>query len=429
VAPQVIVVAGKDPLNEPGGGHSAYVRAHGYAAVHGGFDPQIVCLGRSTCTVVTGFGTVHRHATPLRPVRQLLIEGHARRLAGAVIELANRSTDDLTLVHGFGVWSYGGLLAVRELRSQGRRASLLVSSYTTYRDEAVSHLRGERESFLRRCARLAETGAIYGLVAPRERAAYRGADEILVNYQSVARLVRARFGPSVHVVQASYGPEAAFVSSDPMFGPQTTFVPTDPVGSPLVMSIASHHPRKGIDVFVEALGTLKRGGVPVRACIVGRGPLRGAHADRVGQLGLTDSVTFPPFVTELRPLLDQCEIFVLSTRAEQSGSLALLEAMAAGKAIVASAVDGIIEDVADREDGLLVAPGNAQALADALRELLGDPALRRRLGANAARTFARRFSAEPFAAALGAAYRRRGLFVAASSESGATVSRPQRTRS
>lgn len=410
--PKVILIAGKDPLNEPGGGHSAYVRAHGYAACGAGYEPQIVCLGRRAQVTATGFGTVHRAATPWRPVRQALIELHARRLAGEAVRLSSASEASTpTLLHGFGVWGYAALLAARRLRLAGRPTTVLLSSYTTYRDEANSQLRGEPDaSTTRRLYRLTEAALIHTLVARRERAAYLGAAEVLVNYESVARLVRARFGAAVPVVQIPYSPESAFLARGEMApDASAAYAPLEPAGAPLVLSVSTHHPRKGVDVLIDALGQLASDGVGLRACLVGSGPLRAAHRERAGRLGLAGSVSLPGFVPELSGLLEACDVFVLPSRSEQSGSLALLEAMAAGKAIVASAVDGIVEDITDGSDGLLVPPADTTALAERIRRLLCDDALRSRLGAGAKQTFATRFAAAAFSREIAATYTRHGL--------------------
>jgi glycosyltransferase involved in cell wall biosynthesis len=85
--------------------------------------------------------------------------------------------------------------------------------------------------------------------------------------------------------------------------------------------------------------------------------------------------------------------------------MALLEAMAAAKAVVASTVGGIPEAVADGANGLLVAPGNAGALAGALGTLLKDAALRVRLGDGARATVRERFSTEAALGQLSALYR------------------------
>jgi glycosyltransferase involved in cell wall biosynthesis len=109
------------------------------------------------------------------------------------------------------------------------------------------------------------------------------------------------------------------------------------------------------------------------------------------------------------PYLKAADIFVLPSLREESGSLALLEAMQAGCAIVASGVDGILEDISHGVDGLLVGPGNIAELADAIESLLKDPAHRRTIGAAAGRTFERRFSADAHVQSLGKLYHRLGV--------------------
>jgi glycosyltransferase involved in cell wall biosynthesis len=135
-------------------------------------------------------------------------------------------------------------------------------------------------------------------------------------------------------------------------------------------------PKDGV-TLARALRKLEPGAY--RAAIVGDGPDRTAVAAELGDagelLGERDDVA---------EQLARADVFVLSSRSEGL-PMAILEAMAAGLPVVATAVGGIPELVADGETGLLVPPGDADALAEALRRLVADPELRRRLG-DAART-------------------------------------------
>lgn len=90
--------------------------------------------------------------------------------------------------------------------------------------------------------------------------------------------------------------------------------------------------------------------------------------------------------------------------------MAVLEALQVGAPIVASAVDGIPEDLTDGSEALLVPPGDQCALASAIAQLLGNPLLRARLGARARELYERRFSAQVTAAALASLYTEFGLF-------------------
>jgi glycosyltransferase involved in cell wall biosynthesis len=403
------LVAGKDPLDEPGGGHSAYVRAYARAAVAAGYAPEILCVGRTAAVRETEFGTIRRVRSPFRPLRQLMIAGHSPLLAGALVELARRREGPV-LAHGFGVWSHAGVRACARLRGDGRAATAVVGSYTTILVEAQSQVRAAAGAPARaRLSYAAQALWARAVVERYERAAYRGAERVFVNYDAVARIVAERHGPGVRVARLAYGPESGFASAPGGVEVPAAIARLEPAGAPLVVCVARHHARKGVDVLIEALARLRDEGTPVRACLVGDGPLLDADGARVEALGLAAGVAVTGLVEAIDPYLAAADVFALPSREEQSGALALLEALRHGLPVVASAVDGIPEDVVDGESALLVPPGDPAALAAALRRLVTDPPLRERLGRAAHRTFAERFSAERFAADVGAAYAALGL--------------------
>jgi glycosyltransferase involved in cell wall biosynthesis len=155
---------------------------------------------------------------------------------------------------------------------------------------------------------------------------------------------------------------------------------------PLVLSVTRLQGPKDGMTLARALRALEPG--TFRAAIVGDGPDRpeieaelGRAAELLGER------------RDVRQLLGSADLFVLSSRSEGL-PLSILEAMASGLPVVASAVGGIPEVVIHDETGLLVPPGDPDALADALRRLLADPALRRRLGAAGRARAEREFSLE-----------------------------------
>jgi glycosyltransferase involved in cell wall biosynthesis len=196
------------------------------------------------------------------------------------------------------------------------------------------------------------------------------------------------------------------------FGPDPTVADPPPPGleglvpaaAPLVVSVARHQPRKGNDVLLRALASLRSRGVPFRAYLAADGELLEEHRLLAGRLGLSSSVLVAGAIPSVAGLLARSDLFVLPSRREQSGSLALLEALQAGVPAIASACDGIPEDVVHGESAWLVPPGDDGALAEALERLLADGALRSRLARGAREAFAARFSAGAFAADLRAAY-------------------------
>jgi glycosyltransferase involved in cell wall biosynthesis len=122
------------------------------------------------------------------------------------------------------------------------------------------------------------------------------------------------------------------------------------------------------------------------------------------QLRIDDVTAITDWVADPYVYLQHADVFVLPSLEEASGSLALLEALHAGVAVVASNIDGIPEDVADGDSALLVPPGDASALAEAIIRVVTDPVTRQRLARRGRKTFVERFSADAFASALRETY-------------------------
>ena len=161
-------------------------------------------------------------------------------------------------------------------------------------------------------------------------------------------------------------------------------------GRPFILGIGRMVPQKGFDILIRAFG--KAGTQEVDLLLAGEGPELGPLKELARASGLGERVLFPGKAD--RPtaaaLFRECEFFVLPSRHEPFG-IVNLEAMAAGKAVLATRVGGVPEVVVDGETGILVPPGDPEALAEGIRRLAGDAALRERLGA-AGRERARLFS-------------------------------------
>ena len=111
------------------------------------------------------------------------------------------------------------------------------------------------------------------------------------------------------------------------------------------------------------------------------------------ELGLDDAVRFLGWVETTRPLYQLADLFVLSSWSEGM-SMSLLEAMACGLLPVVTAIPGNADLVKEEENGLLVPPGDEEAMASALERGLSDAPLRARLGTAARETITSRFSAD-----------------------------------
>ncbi len=166
-------------------------------------------------------------------------------------------------------------------------------------------------------------------------------------------------------------------------------------GAPVnALCIAALIPKKGIDVLLRALQLCQSSQVNVR--IVGEGPLRDSLEALRDSLGLQNRVQFvgEKDRKDVFVELTRCDMLIMPSRhASESFGLATLEAMVCAKPVVASAVGGLQELVADGETGLLVPADDPAALAGALDRMAADGAMRIRFGI-AGRARARRFKTQ-----------------------------------
>jgi glycogen synthase len=148
---------------------------------------------------------------------------------------------------------------------------------------------------------------------------------------------------------------------------------------PYILGIGRMVPQKGFDVLIEAFA--KAGLQSHDLLIAGEGPERNTLEQLSQKHGLTGSVHFIGRADRetAASLFKGCSFFVLPSRQEPMG-IVNLEAMASGKAVIASRTGGVPEIVIENETGLLVPPADATALAEALRRLADNDLLRARLG-------------------------------------------------
>ncbi|HEU5442717.1 MAG TPA: glycosyltransferase family 4 protein [Steroidobacteraceae bacterium] len=152
------------------------------------------------------------------------------------------------------------------------------------------------------------------------------------------------------------------------------------VDPPLIVFVGLLHEEKGVDTLLEALRGLDDPSLSWQAKLLGGGDVEGYRA-RIAQLGLQDRVLAPGWTPpeQVRPVLARASIFVLPSFIENL-PMALLEGMSYGLCPVVTPVGAVPEVVQHGVCGLIVPVGDSQALADALRSVLRDRALMRRLG-------------------------------------------------
>jgi len=169
--------------------------------------------------------------------------------------------------------------------------------------------------------------------------------------------------------------------------------------TPVLLCVGSLQPYKGHTYLIAACARLKAAGVAFQCLLVGDGELRGSLEAQIAQLGLGAEIRLLGQQTraQVSALMSAADVMVLPSVTTADGKregvpVALMEAMATGLPVVASASSGIPELVLDGRTGLLAPERDAAALAEALGRLCADASLRHRLGAAGREHVLREFS-------------------------------------
>jgi glycosyltransferase involved in cell wall biosynthesis len=216
----------------------------------------------------------------------------------------------------------------------------------------------------------------FPFLAPMLRRIVRGSDAVTaISTYTAERLQRVAPGVRTEVI-----PFGAAVDAAP------SLPPPRPAGSrPELLFMGRLVERKGVHLLLEALSLLDRRPL---LHVIGDGPERARLQRLAAELRIEEDVVFHGFVSaeEKAERLAGCDAFVLPAVIDSKGDteglgVVLLEAMTYGKPVIASAAGGIVDIVRDEVNGFLVPPGDAGALAAAIRTCVENPQRARELGA------------------------------------------------
>lgn len=163
-----------------------------------------------------------------------------------------------------------------------------------------------------------------------------------------------------------------------------------PAETPALGFVGDLAPQKGVDHLLRAVSEMED---PWHLFIVGDGGERSRLENLCDSLSIRDKTTFTGHRDDVHRILPELDIVVSPSLFEGMPN-ALLEAMAAGRPVVASAVDGITEVVTCPELGLLVPPGDVREIRQAITTLMKNPSMRRGIGQSARKHVAANFSVE-----------------------------------
>jgi len=232
------------------------------------------------------------------------------------------------------------------------------------------------------------------------------ADVIYANSQFTADRLSLDFpdGPPIHVVRP--GVDLERFRPDPVAGGRVRLEEGIPTGKPLVGIFGRLQHWKGQHVFLRAIALLAGRGLSFNALVVGGSVfgLEPEYAEELKRLAAAPSlagrVHFLGHRTNPEDWMNACDVVVHASVEPEPWGLVVAEAMACGRAVLASAAGGPLEMIDHKRTGWLTPPGDEVALAAWLEILMANPALRSELGAEARRHAEREFDPRRAAALL-----------------------------
>lgn len=263
-----------------------------------------------------------------------------------------------------------------------------------------------------KAARLAKVPLIYHVHSPAGRDSTRTVQNMINVWlerrtgHRAARLLAV--SPSVRRYMIEQGFLASHVIYVPNGVPAIDVPPrTATPATWTIGMVALFRPRKGVEVLLEALANLRRRCSNVSVRLIGPFESAGYEAEirsLAGRLNLATSIEWTGFASDIAAELTKIDVLALPSLFGEGLPMVVLEAMAAGVPVIASQVEGVPEAIVSGDDGLLVQPGSAASLADAIGQLVDGAVDYPALSQGAQLRHAEYFSAEAMALRVAEAY-------------------------
>lgn len=367
----IIIISGKNPLTSSGG-YASYAKSFAVVASSLGHDIEIICVGDKTQITRTPFGTIRQIGIPFLFIIRGFEMAGLLPLSFVISWHILIQQEARSLIWGIGPWSLAAAL-VKKIRPN----EILVADYFT----TIKHeWSGMRSSPLSIALKLKIASIlIIPLYSFLERFLLRSANHIVTHYRSTQTILSGEF--DLEKSRFIHLPYEIHTLA------RTKSLSTKNSRIPIIVTVTRHDPRKGIADLLAAYQLLSKRGIIFGAVIIGDGMLFDLHRRLVQKLGLARIVSLVARVKDVTPYLNGATLFVLPSHEEGSSSLAVLEAMSRGIAVIATNVDGIPEDIEDGKSGILIPPANPEVLSQAIFALIRNPQKRRVLGKNAQKRY------------------------------------------
>ncbi|QNT78826.1 glycosyltransferase [Entomobacter blattae] len=211
---------------------------------------------------------------------------------------------------------------------------------------------------------------------------YKNCLHLVGNTHGIVEWIKQQNWPAENV---HYLPN--FVDSVTSHGERPPFLP---LGVPFVLALGRFHTNKAFDVLLRAVALCST----LHVVIAGDGPERSTLEAMVEQLKLQGRVHMPGWIEQPGRWIAACDVLVCPSRHEPLGNV-IIEGFAAKKPVVAAASEGPVELIVHNVNGLLAPLENAEALAIAIQDVLGDKTLSERLASAGYRTYQTQFAIAP----------------------------------
>ena len=237
-----------------------------------------------------------------------------------------------------------------------------------------------------------------------KRALCRNADAIIANSQRAADRLESELGGKHRVEMVPNGVQAPAPLTPERRAEVRAALPIPRRDAVVVLFVGRLAAQKNIPLLFEALARFDAATRPV-LLLAGSGPLRAELEAKAAELGLAGDAVFIGDRSDIGDVMQATDLVVLPSHDEGMSNV-VLEAMAAGCAVLASDVGGNPEVIVDGESGLLFAAGDADALTGRLRALVADERRRESIGRKARERIANNYSIRALIERTGAIYRR-----------------------
>lgn len=316
-------------------------------------------------SVCINLQNLHSHINPLHEIGAKFINIKSRRdfsWISKLKELIDKENPDVIFTHGFN----GAIVVLIERLFKGIKVPLFFSYHGLYNPPTFSRK----------------------LVAPVFNSLpiwiYKHiAKKVICVSEDSSRQLVARGVPQFKVVTVYNGIESKYTD--------TKVVMDNNIVN--IVSCSRIDAIKGLNVLLDAMVKLRDKGMKFHYYMIGEGPDLESLKEQCKMLNLDTYVTFVGYQANVEEWLNAADIFAI-TSYQENHSIALLEAMRAGKAIVATNVGGNSESIRDGYEGYLVPAGDANALANALEKMIGNENLRFNFGNMARSRFFHLFTEE-----------------------------------